>query len=180
MEWDQPVFRKAFTTSIDDQVRTQRELVKRVTPRGSQLKRMLLLSAIIFVVTYVINDDSENRLLFSLLQSAAFPILLLAMAPAMRWAQSRVWKSHLRTHFGPGPYATEVEIGDLQLIHRFEDLEQRFAWRAMQKLEADGEELRIFIAQYGLVRIPGAGFDSETEKRQWMDALERKTGLSFS
>jgi hypothetical protein len=66
------------------------------------------------------------------------------------------------------------------LIARSGDVEYRFAWRAVCRVQRDDEGLRIVLSTFGLVTIPASVFADENEAESWMSFVEQKTGLSFS
>ncbi len=178
MEWNQPrVFRKEFSVTLNEAVQAQKLLAaQRMHPR----KRLLVALAVwIFAsaFTYVQIGENDHRTMVALIVNVPIPLFLLAL---FKWLPSLAFRGHYTTHFGPGPYAASVEIGATQLIDRFVDIESRFAWHTVRKLEDHSEALRIYIAKLALSQIPKSVFNSDEEKREWMEALEQKTGLSFS
>jgi hypothetical protein len=144
------------------------------------LHPLLFYWTVFFVPVFLLNEGADHRLALSLLQSLAAPLLIVALVLFGPWNRDRVFRAYYRKHFGAGPYATSIELGDDQLIHRFEEMETRFAWRAVRKLERVPDELRIFISTYALISIRTSDFASDEEMERWMRFLEQKTGLSFS
>ena len=66
------------------------------------------------------------------------------------------------------------------MIYVKDDYEQRFQWSAASRLAVAPGELQVYFAKFALIRIPDSVFSGENEKREWMNVLEQKTGLSFS
>jgi len=137
----------------------------------------LIVWAFASLFTYLRLGESDNRVALALLVNLPVPLLIFGL---FQWLPPIVWRAHFKTHFGPGPYAAAVEIGDTQMIDRLGDFEARYAWHAVTKLEDRADSLCVFLGRFALTQIPKRLFDSEDEQRRWREALEQKTGLSFS
>jgi hypothetical protein len=169
--------RKEFTVTIEDAVKSQLILALQRTSLRIQLRATLFGWAMFSAVMYYQVGEIDYRIPVALLLGLPFPLLFFAF---LKCAPRLAYRAHYTTHFGPGPYQALVEIGETQMIDRFGDLEVRYPWHAVRKLENHAGDLCIFVGRFALTRIPGRVFDDENEKRQWMTALEQKTGLSFS
>ena len=177
MEWDPPALRKSFDMTIDDHVETQRLLAQQRAGNRTIWTAIMFWWTVFFVPAFFINEDHRRRLGLSLLQSGVVGVSAIVF---LLWYRNRAWQSHFRSHYGPGPYTIGVEIDEHHLIYRSEGFEQRFAWSTVSRLANHPDELRIFLAKFGLARIPNRVFDTAAEKRQWMETIEKKTGLAFS
>ena len=170
------VLRKEFDLTLEDFAKTQELLIAQRSGPRRPLRSALLIWITFSVISFVQIGENDHRILVAMI--VTLPVFALAYA-FIRWAPTLAWRYQLKVFYGPGPFSCVIEIGE-KLITIFDDFEQRFPWHSVRKLENHPDELRIFVAKFALARIPVRVFDSESEKRQWIEVLEQKTGLSFS
>lgn len=178
---DAPPLRKSFQVTLDDAAQTQVILQTQRAGARAHWKNGLfgwgMFTVFAYVVQRLIPENNDYPVIVAAVTAVPLGFLYYAF---VRWMPVPLFRLTLRKLYGSGPFSVTVELGETQLVHTSDDFEQRFRWPAISRLAATPEELRVFVAKFGLVRIPLSVFSSEDEKRQWMEALERKTGLSFS
>jgi hypothetical protein len=166
----------SFSAILDDFAETQRLLARKRSGPHAMLKWCACLGLLTLLLVLTVNRNFEFRLLASMISSLLFMAILSAI---VLWLMPALLRSQLAYYWGPGPFLVSVELDETQLIYRFSDIEYRFGWKSVKELERHSTELRVFIGNYALVRLPLRHFDSPRQEDEWVHFIEQKSGRAF-